>query len=140
MNVPLLLLLMSLATFRLTRLVIRDTFPPALWLRDRVAGGWRPLTSEEMEYAVSVDDNDVTTHSRLGSVTRIDGRVNRYVRRWKRSPQWLADLWSCAWCASGWVSLALTAAVAFTVGVPVPLLVWPAVWGAGALLASKDWA
>lgn len=53
MDTGLLLLVMALATYRLTRLVVEDTFPPVLWLRDRVAGGWRPLTLAEHERYVA---------------------------------------------------------------------------------------
>ena len=33
-----LLLTLSLATYRLTRLVVHDTFPPIAWVRDRITG------------------------------------------------------------------------------------------------------
>lgn len=152
----LLFVIMSLTTYRLTRFVVRDDFPPVLWLRDRLAGGWRPLTTGESEAytsAVLVShpprfDPQFTPGSPdwMKSVRSIDyegargTRESRYARRALWSPPWLADLLSCPWCASGWVAAGLTAAVAFTVGVPAPLLVWPAVWGAGALLASREWA
>lgn len=143
MNPWLLLLLMSLTTYRATRLITRDDFPPVLWVRDRLAGGWRPLSLREQErdpIISPVDDALASHHPTLGSVMRVDGQINRYVRRASWSPYWLAELVSCPWCVSGWIAGILTTAVAFTVGVPVPLLVWPAVWGAGALLAARDWA
>jgi hypothetical protein len=136
-NTWLLLVVMSLAVYRLTRLVIKDTFPPVLWMRDRVAGGWRALTPEE--WGQVHEKGDGYTSPKF-TVSSRDGEAERWVVRWGWSPQWLADLASCAWCASGWISLALTAGVAFTIGVPAPLLTWPAVWGAGALLASREWA
>ncbi len=126
MDLWLLLIVMSLATYRLTRLTVRDTFPPVLWVRDRLAGGWRPLTEPEMEKGLSGVD--------------VDGVKQTYVRRAKWSPYWLAELVSCSWCASGWISLAVTAGTWGAVGLPVPLLIWPAVWAAGSLLASRDWA
>jgi hypothetical protein len=137
MSTWLLTLLMVLAVYRLTRLIVKDDFPPVLWLRDRMVGGWRPLTEKE--------------RSRLGSpglpvdqvrdVDYGDGPVgSRYVVRARWVPGWLADLLSCPWCASGWIALGMTVAVAFTVGVPAPVLVWPAVWGGGALLASRRWS
>lgn len=146
MPVWLLLLVMSLATYRFTRLVVRDDFPPVLWLRDRLAGGWRPLTSADLAiwWAGAPYPADrpgaAVDHPELGSVQIIRGVQSRYVRRVSWSPEWLADLITCPWCASGWIAAGLTAAVALTVGVPVPLLTWPAVWGAGALLASREWA
>lgn len=142
MPVWLLITCMVLANYRASRLLTKDDFPPVLWMRDRLAGGWRPLTPREVErYPVSVTDNDLAvSHPRLGSLMRIDGRTNRYVRRSKWSPYWLAELVSCPWCVSGWLAAALTAAVALTVGVAAPVLVWGAVWGASALLASREWA
>jgi hypothetical protein len=135
---------MILASYRASRLAAKDTFPPVLWLRDRLAGGWRPLTDREEEKWGPVpglsDDEPFVRHPSLGTLTRLDGRVNRYVRRAKWSPHWLAELITCPWCVSGWLSAAITAGVAFTVGVPAPLLVWGAVWAGAALLASREWA
>lgn len=143
MPVWLLILCMAVANYRLTRLITKDDFPPVLWLRDRLAGGWRPLTTKEQESTVlpALHDGELfVADPMLGDLTLVNGRVNRYVRRAKWSPYWLADLVSCPWCVSGWLAAALTAAVAITVGVPAPLLVWGAVWGASALLASREWA
>lgn len=131
MDLWLLLLVMSLAVYRLTRLLVADTFPPVLWLRDRVAGGWRPLTVPEQE----------STAGSGGRVIQdIDGVPSWYVRRASWSPFWLAELISCPWCASGWISLAVTGGTWAWVGLPLPLLVWPAVWAVGALIAAQDWA
>lgn len=47
MSAWLLLVLLSTATYRLTRLVVTDDFPPILWMRDRLVGGWRALTEAE---------------------------------------------------------------------------------------------
>ena len=140
----LLIACMALANYRASRLITKDDFPPVLWLRDHLAGGWRPLTTHEQErYVLPVlKDGEAydTPHSKLGSLMRIDGRMSRYVRRSKYSPYWLAELVSCPWCVSGWLAAALTLAVALTIGVPAPVLVWGAVWGASALLASREWA
>ncbi|MWA07805.1 DUF1360 domain-containing protein [Streptomyces sp. BA2] len=110
MHTALLLLVMTLATYRLTRLVVKDDFPPLLWIRHKLAGGW------------AGPDQDVPV----------------YRARW--SPQWLADLVSCPWCASAWVALGVLGGTAMAVAVPVPVLVWLAVWAGAALLASQDWA
>jgi len=129
----LLLIVLSLATFRLTRLVVKDDFPPVLWMRDHVAGGWRPMTDAEWN-SIRVPGAKIPFDHRP-----INDVENRWVTRWKWVPQWLADLISCAWCASGWVSGALVLLAAFTIGLPAPLLSWFAVWGAGSLLASRPW-
>lgn len=128
--------LMMLATYRLTRLVVKDDFPPVLWARDRLCGGWRPLTSKEF---ASLEYTGPKGDSRL-DVSEIDGQRCRYVSRWTWVPEWLSDLLSCPWCASGWIALVVVSAVALTVGVPAPVLLWPAVWGGGALLASREWS
>jgi hypothetical protein len=133
----LLLIVMSLATYRLTRLVVEDTFPPVLWLRDRLVGGWRPVTEPEREA--------LAERIRTGAPAQwdwedVEGERLRYVRRARWTPYWLSELLSCPWCASGWVALAVTAGTWAVVGLPVPLLVWPAVWAAGALLAAQEWA
>lgn len=135
MPVWLLITCMVVANYRLTRFAVKDDFPPVLWLRDRLAGGWRPLTTREQ---------DVVSRQPGGNLPypmqEVRGVQNRWVTRARWSPYWLADLVSCPWCVSGWLAAALTAAVALTVGLPAPVLVWGAVWGASALLASREWA
>lgn len=132
---------MILANYRASRLATKDDFPPVLWLRDRLAGGWRPLTSREQRDLQVLPLDTAGDLRRIWSVeTDTDGAQRRYVHRLRFSPYWLAELVSCPWCVSGWLSAAITAAVAFTVGVPAPVLVWGAVWGASALLASREWA
>jgi uncharacterized protein DUF1360 len=135
MSLPLLLVLMALTTYRAARIVTRDDFPPVLWVRDRLAGGWRPLTPKEWGAIRAADDVKL-----FGPTTPVDGVENRYVTRAAWSPYWLAELVSCPWCCSGWLAGALTAAVALTTGIPDPWLVAPAVWAAAALLASRSWA
>jgi hypothetical protein len=133
----LLVTLMMLATYRITRLVVKDDFPPVLWVRDRLCGGWRPLTTKEI---ASLKYTGEQGDARVDVRTDEDGVRCRYIYRAGWVPDWLADLLSCPWCASGWIALILTLAVALTVGVPAPVLVWPAVWAAGSLLAARDWA
>lgn len=135
----LLLIIASLATYRLTRLVVSDDFPPVLWVRDRLAGGWRPLTDAEWKIVRQASPDE--RPFRMADVDHGAGPVaSRWVDRWKWVPSWLAALLSCSWCASGWISLAVVVMVAFTIGVPAPVLVWPAVWAAGALIAAQKWA
>ena len=122
MNLWLLLVLMSVAVYRITRLITTDTFPPILWVRDRVAGGWRD--AEEYEKPTEV----------------IDGVPSVYNKRVRWSPNWLAELITCPWCTSAYVSAGVTAAVWATTGLPLPVLVWFAVWGAGALIAAQAWS
>lgn len=140
METWLLLIVMSLATYRLTRLLVEDTFPPVLWLRDRIAGGWRPLTLAEHERYVAASSSAQAVMRDAWSYDPDDELGQRHVRRARWSPHWLAELLSCPWCASGWVALGVTAGTWAVVGLPVPLLVWPAVWAVGALVAGQEWA
>lgn len=140
MSLWLLLLVMSLATYRLTRLAVADTFPPVLWLRDRIAGGWREVTEPELDALLRGVDTLDEALAVNPYYREFDGAVNRCVIRKRWSPYWLAELVSCPWCASGWVASAVTAGTWAVVGLPVPLLVWPAVWAVGALIAAQDWA
>jgi hypothetical protein len=144
MDLWLLLIVMSLAVYRLTRLVVADTFPPVLWLRDRLVGGWREPTMKEQHHEHypqgEVAEGCFESVPDLGMFSLVDGELQIYARRWRRSPFWLAELLSCPWCASGWVAAGVTAATWGVVGLPVPLLVWPAVWAVGALIAAQEWA
>lgn len=140
MSLPLLLIVMSLATYRLTKLVVEDTFPPVLWLRDKIAGGWRPLTLAEQERYVAASASAQAVMRDAWSYDPDDELGQRHVRRARWSPHWLAELISCPWCASGWVALGVTAGVWGTVGLAVPLLVWLATWAVGALIAAQEWA
>lgn len=123
--------LMSLTAYRITRLIVKDTFPPVLWIRDRLAGGWRPLTAKERAAPVAVPWRNQTEEH--------DGVMERYVVRWRWVPHWLAELLSCPWCASAYVSGALILAMDLTTGVPWPWLMGVAVWAGASVMASREW-
>lgn len=126
------LLVLALAAYRLTRLIVKDDFPPVLWVRDRLVGGWRPLTPKEQVAPVAVPwRNQTEIHN---------GVMERYVVRASWVPYWLSELLGCPWCVSAYVSGALTAATDAVSGVPRPWLVGMAVWALSALLASREWA
>lgn len=134
MNVATLYLATVIAVYRLTRLGVRDDFPPVLWLRDKLAGGWRPLTPKER-------DSGAVPAAELDDVDFGHGPVRaRYVRRARWSPYWLAELVSCPWCLSGWLSGATTTLIDLNQSLPDPVLFGFAVWGGAALLASRKWA
>lgn len=130
--------LMSLAAYRLTRLAVRDTFPPVLWVRDRLAGGWRPLTLGEHETYNRATVRDKSLMRTDWSYDPEDGEHQRYVARKDFSPLWLAELITCPWCASAYTSGAVVALTWWAAGLPVPFLQWLAVWGAAAILASRE--
>jgi hypothetical protein len=104
-SVALILVVLSLATFRLTRLVVRDDFPPIYWARTRV---------QQMRPTVPI-----TTGEQRGTS-----------RFW-----WLGELVSCHWCASAYISAGLVGVVWLMHGMPLPVFCWLAVWGAGATIA-----
>lgn len=99
-----LLVFTSLATYRLTRLIVRDDFPLVAIPRAWVVGA--------------------------------DG--TKHIGRWWH---WFGELVSCHWCASGWVSLALSAIVYWTRPYDAPLidwaLLWFASWALGAVAADR---
>lgn len=127
--------LLCLTAYRATRLLVKDTFPPVLWLRDRLAGGWRPMTDAEYRERRKPDHTEFPVRPGEGSE-----RLNRFVYRVSWSPDWLAELITCPWCASAYVSGALVAVTDVVYGLPVPWLVGPAVWAVSAWLASREWA
>ena len=136
------LAVLSLATFILTKLVVDLDFPPVLWLRDRVVGGWRPLTMREADKhpLPVVREGQVVITAWLGSATQTDGELERHVVRTPWVPLFFAELMSCPWCVSAWISAGLVTGTWAVAGLPVPLLLWPAVWALGALLAQHDYA
>lgn len=139
--------LLSFAAYRLTRLLVKDTFPPVLWLRDRLAGGWRPLTPAEWRAVRGF--TPATQRVRLkpgpgqpdtGLQTQdIDGKTHRWVEKRPWAPDWLSELITCPWCASAYVSGAVVAVADLTHGIPVPWLMGFAVWAGAAILASREW-
>lgn len=124
------LVVLSLTTYRATRLVTTDDFPPILWLRDRLVGDWREPTDRETEQGTG----------RWETAKDADGRPLIRHPRWRWAPGWLSDLLSCPWCASGWLSMGVVGLTDAFVSVPVPVLAWGAVWALSALLASQAWA
>ena len=128
--------LLSACAYRLTRLVVKDTFPPVLWVRDRLAGGWRKLTPAESEtYAASRDRGKLIKEWELNP----EDLTQRYIRRAKWSPAWLAELITCPWCASAYVSGALVGITDCVIGIQWPWLMGVAVWAVAAPVTARDW-
>jgi hypothetical protein len=139
MNNPwFLLAVMSLATFILTKLVVDLDFPPVLWLRDRVVGGWRPLTlaeANELRGAILTPDAKVSWDwSDLG------GERQRWNDRSPWIPLFFSELMSCPWCVSAWMAAGVTGGTWLIIGLPVPVLMWFGSWALGALMAQHDYA
>lgn len=146
MDLLVLLLLTSLAVYRLTRLLVDDTFPPVLWARDRIVGGWRSPTLKETwheSYPMGqVEEHSFTNVAGLGMFTMVDGEIQIYARRAAWIPSFFAGLLSCPYCASGWLALAVTAGVWWWLPLAGPLLVllWLASWALGGMLAAQEWS
>jgi hypothetical protein len=125
--------LLSACSYRLTRLIIRDTFPPVLWLRDRLAGGWRKMT--DAEWRTVRDPKNPTPFQ----IRDVDGTGNRWVDRASWSPDWLAELITCPWCASAYVSGALTGITDCVIGIQWPWLMGISVWAVAAPVTARNW-
>lgn len=55
-----------------------------------------------------------------------------------RGPEWLGDLVTCPWCASVWLSAAITATTQLFISVPAPVLVSAAATVFAGLLGQRD--
>lgn len=135
-------LVLALAVARLTRLVVKDTFPPVLWVRDRLAGGPRKPTRAETYHDNYPNDLEPGVSRLVPGLRGVwylgpdgDVLVHRAPVTW--APHWLGELITCPWCASGWIAGALILATDITVGLPVPWLTGLAAWGVGAWLAAN---
>jgi|SRR5882757_1983203 len=104
----LLFTLMSFANFRITRLIVKDDFPPILWVRNKI-----------IDFRADHIVKD-----------REDGQS--YLEHW-----WGGALVSCCWCSSAYSSGAMVAIIWFLHGMPLPIMVWFAVWGTSAYLVNK---
>ena len=110
-----LLVFTGAATFRLTRLVVKDDFPLIAVPRRWVIG--------EQYW-----DEDSQTWS-----------APKHHDTWYF---WFGELISCHWCASGWISLGITGLVALGTDKPGSfvewLLLWWASWAVGAVAADRS--
>lgn len=143
MNPGLILIMLSLATFILTKLVVDLDFPPIVWLRGQVIGGWQPLSSTQKMDPKNKPASPVGIHTEDGlnpGIQVFDGEPYWYIVRRHWIPYFFAGLVECPWCVSGWLSAGLVTGTWAVTGLPVPLLYWPSVWALGALLAQHDYA
>ena len=116
MSLALVLVVLSLATFRLTRLITRDDFPPIFYAR-RWIQTRRPAVSRR------------PAQVRVRDTGELYG-ASPYADYW-----WLGELVSCPWCASAYVAGGLVTVTWWMHGMPLPVFCWLAVWGAAAALA-----
>jgi hypothetical protein len=112
-----LLVFTGLATFRLTRFVVRDDFPLIAVPRRWVVG----------------ETNHTYDHEQQKWLPE-----NKHEGRWW---YWFGELVSCHWCASGWIALGITFVAALATGWDVSIgmwfLLWVATWALGSVLADR---
>ena len=106
-------MLIFLATFRVTRLIIEDTFPPLGVPREWIMNWWDP------------DDKWMFDHKAARPHWGALGRSLRY-------------LFSCPWCMSVWAGGPIVYVFTRFTEVPLPWAVWIAASGVTGLLASLE--
>jgi hypothetical protein len=102
---------MCLATFRLTRLVVADDFPPIARARTWLQNARPSVPKEGANY------NPVT------------GMFSEY--RW----WWGGELVSCYWCCSAYIAGGIVVTWWGLYGLAAAVLWWLAVWAGGALIS-----
>ena len=115
MTPGLLVLLILLTTYRTTRLIIEDTFPPIGVPREKFLN-WLKPTDQRV-----IAEGDVFPKGHLGAL----GRSLHY-------------LFTCPWCMSVWVGAGIIWGVMQYVSVPMPILVWAASSAVTGLLANLE--
>lgn len=112
------LVLMILTTFRMTWLIVKDSFPPIKLVRDRIV---------EKHYETSTP----VAYREMGDP---DTRYQTYRGKWF----WLAELITCPWCVSVWMAALVTIATALLSprGLSMPWLWFGATAGGAALIAQ----
>lgn len=117
--------LLAFASFRLTRLIVKDDFPPIAAFRSYIQRA-RPAVRKQ----------GLAVRASNGHVERYDldgGDPNEDPWRW----WWAGELVSCHWCVSAYVAAGAVACVDITAGVPMPVLWAFATWGAAAVLTDR---
>lgn len=105
--------LIILVTFRVTRMIIEDTFPPIGVPRRRLMNWWDPTNDPSAPLAAQ---------PHWGAF----GRSLRY-------------LFSCPWCMSVWVGAAVVWIFTLYVSVPLPYAAWiVAAAGTGLIATAED--
>lgn len=105
--------LVALTTFRVTRLVIEDTFPPLGVPRTWLINWWDP------------DEDWIAEHPKAAAHWGALGRSLRY-------------LFSCPWCMSVWVGAGVIYGFTLFVSVPLPWAALAVASAATGLLANLE--
>lgn len=120
MSIGLVILLLFLSTYRVTRLMTRDRLPLIAIPRERFVRRWGVWDEPEEMRGRPIDPRG----------------TNIFMRS-------VAYLWECDWCMSMWTGGILTAITAQIVSIPLPVLVWLASsafagWVASSAEKSED--
>lgn len=121
MPVWLVYLLIVLVTFRATRFVIEDTFPPIGVPREYLLNWWDP----DDNWVIAKDKHDQYVHPNARPHWGAVGRSLRY-------------LFTCPWCMSVWVGAVVVYVFTLFVSVPLPYAVWIAVSATTGLIATTE--
>jgi hypothetical protein len=106
----LLVILLCVAVYRVTRLVVEDAFPPIAVPREWLLNWWQP------------DDDWIVAKKRDGSWKHPDAKPH-----WGSFGGSLRYLFSCPWCMSVWVGAAMVWGTdQLILSVPYPWLTWAA--------------
>lgn len=116
------LVLLSLACARVTRLVIKDDWPPLLWARERIVNA-RPPVPARVSYVEPPGQY-------------LDEPLLQTRTHWNF--WYVGELVTCPWCASAYVSGVGVLIVWALRGLPLPVLCWLAVWYAAAWLLAHE--
>lgn len=118
----LLILLLVLATYRVTRLIIEDSFPPIAVPRDHLINWWAP----DEEWILAKDRHGAYKHPKANPHWGALGRSLRY-------------LFTCPWCMSVWVGTAIVWGTdVWFAHVPLPVFVVAAASGLTGLMSALE--
>jgi hypothetical protein len=121
---PLTLVLLSLAAFRITRLITRDTFPlfavPRNWL-------WSKFPPSGTYMDGTVEDRPPRVKHAVFQNTGRGVEDRWYIEK----GHWLGDLTACDWCAGWWVSLMFSISYGLW---PIYVVAFSVPWAIGAIV------
>lgn len=119
MTLTLLFVLTAFASFRLTRIVVGDTWYPTERFRD-----WLKTKKAKNE----------DRQSAFEPGTPLRKRYAHWTKFWTE----IGELFTCPWCFGWWISGLMVLIVDIYVGIPLPLLWWPAVSTVVGYLGTYD--
>lgn len=127
--------LVMLTTYRLTRLITTDAFPLIARPRRWIDKQWNPFPDQASweSYVASPPEVKRIVNANLAEQFGVRSRPTG----WKRS---IAYLIGCSWCTSIWVGAGVTGFVMIFIGLTWPwfVLLWLAASAVAGQLASRE--